>query len=392
MKDDSIRVKVIDDSRRGRFVFRWTDNDGVPRQRTTRWQNKKTFRRHAEREAAELEEKLNEESVSECVTSYNAFELSYETNHLPSLALKSRLAWRTCNAHVRAIIQPIGLSDINANSMARMMATLRARKKPKSDEPALSEQSIKTYMATLKAALGWAVEMGYIESNPKVRMPKRAKGKTKRMRSRPITGEEFDRMIKETKSVRPLDSEKWEGLLNGLYLGGLRIGEALSLSWDFSSQFSIDLTAKHPMFRITCEGQKSSEDQLLPISPEFADWLAKVPAAKRKGLVFGITNRNDTSVKQISAIGKKARVVVTPDGKNATAHDLRRSFGTRWAMKVQPAVLQQLMRHASIETTMQYYVDLQAHDLAAELWKTKQVAQSVAPDTTKPKPKLSKST
>jgi integrase len=33
-----------------------------------------------------------------------------------------------------------------------------------------------------------------------------------------------------------------------------------------------------------------------------------------------------------------------------------------------PSVLQKLMRHASIQTTMQYYVDLEADDVADVLW------------------------
>ena len=33
-----------------------------------------------------------------------------------------------------------------------------------------------------------------------------------------------------------------------------------------------------------------------------------------------------------------------------------------------PAILQKLMRHASIQTTMQYYVDLEAEDVADALW------------------------
>jgi hypothetical protein len=52
----------------------------------------------------------------------------------------------------------------------------------------------------------------------------------------------------------------------------------------------------------------------------------------------------------------------------AKAHDLRRAFGTRWSKRVMPAVLQRLMRHADIQTTMSYYVDLTAADLSAELW------------------------
>ena len=42
--------------------------------------------------------------------------------------------------------------------------------------------------------------------------------------------------------------------------------------------------------------------------------------------------------------------------KTCTAHDLRRSFGTRRASLVMPAVLQQRMRHTRIQTTMAFYV------------------------------------
>jgi hypothetical protein len=36
---------------------------------------------------------------------------------------------------------------------------------------------------------------------------------------------------------------------------------------------------------------------------------------------------------------------------------------------VKPATLQLLMRHKSIETTLKYYVDQDADDVADELWK-----------------------
>jgi integrase len=71
----------------------------------------------------------------------------------------------------------------------------------------------------------------------------------------------------------------------------------------------------------------------------------------------------------ISEIGELAGVLVNKaEGKFATAHDLRRSFGTRWAPRVKPATLQLLMRHRSIETTMKYYVSQNADEVAHELW------------------------
>ena len=76
-------------------------------------------------------------------------------------------------------------------------------------------------------------------------------------------------------------------------------------------------------------------------------------------------------------IGELARVVVHTDPrtgkvKHASAHDLRRSFGNRWAKRVMPAVLQRLMRHESIETRMGYYVDLDADELAEDLYRADQ--------------------
>jgi hypothetical protein len=37
--------------------------------------------------------------------------------------------------------------------------------------------------------------------------------------------------------------------------------------------------------------------------------------------------------------------------------------------KVMPSVFQKLMRHESIETTMDHYVDTDADELAEEVWK-----------------------
>ncbi len=95
-----------------------------------------------------------------------------------------------------------------------------------------------------------------------------------------------------------------------------------------------------------------------------------VPEAERHGLVFGIYGEGGKPLstkrasRYISAIGKAAKVVTNKaENRNATAHDLRRSFGTRWARKLTPAILRDLMRHSSIETTMTYYVDQAAEDV-----------------------------
>jgi integrase len=118
------------------------------------------------------------------------------------------------------------------------------------------------------------------------------------------------------------------------------------------------------------ESQKNCEDKLLPLFPEFAEFLLAIPEAERHGLLFGIYGPNDQPLstkrasRYISEIGKAANAVTNKrEGRHGTAHDLRRSFGTRWAKRVAPAVLKELMRHNSINTTIRYYVAHDAEDV-----------------------------
>src|SRR5690606_34290384 len=119
------------------------------------------------------------------------------------------------------------------------------------------------------------------------------------------------------------------------------------------------------------EAEKGFQDRRLPITPDFAAVLFATSVEDRTGKVFGVAKserRLDFVSKTITRIGKLARVVVNKEqNKYASAHDLRRAFGTRWAGRVQPATLRELMRHASIETTLKYYVGSRGESIAVEL-------------------------
>jgi len=132
------------------------------------------------------------------------------------------------------------------------------------------------------------------------------------------------------------------------------------------------------MLRIQQHAQKSRRFELLPIAPEFGEFLVSTPSKERRGFVFDprplkkpfeVRPSAEWVGKIITRIGKKAGVKVT-DKKFASAHDLRRAFGTRWSLVVMPAVLQALMRHKSIQTTMQFYVGRNAESIADQVWKS----------------------
>lgn len=128
--------------------------------------------------------------------------------------------------------------------------------------------------------------------------------------------------------------------------------------------------------------EKGNQDRLLPMTPDFAKFLHAIPKHQRTGPVFRPLamsgrecRREDYAGKVISSIGRLAGVKVDTDMrtkkvKYASAHDLRRAFGARWATRVMPIVLQQLMRHESIETTLKYYVGQNAEAMADAVWAT----------------------
>jgi integrase len=238
----------------------------------------------------------------------------------------------------------------------------------------LSVNTVRTYLKHFRTAVEWAVEKGYLAESPKkTRLPEAVD----EMKGRALTDDEFQSILDAVPAVVGDElADDWKIYLRGLWLSGLRRQESLILSWDSNAPFQIDMTGLFPRFKITGKAQKSRKAQFLPMTPDFAEWILKTFAlSERSGLVFNPCGTSKARLtgseagRYISTIGRTAEVEVKPgSGKFATCHDFRRSFGTRWARRVMPAELMMLMRHADVETTMKYYVDIDSDNVAAGLW------------------------
>lgn len=296
---------------------------------------------------------------------WEEFREAYETDAFPDFAVASQKKYITVFNAVEKILSPDKLSSVTTDRLDALTKTWRDAKK--------SEHTIKGRLAMIRSALNWAHKKGLLVDVPKFSMPKRAKG-SKMMKGRPITGEEYDRMIDAAPKVVRANAEKWQRLLKGLWLSGLRLGEAVDLWWDREDRMHFDLSGTRPMFRIHADQEKGGQDRLLPMTPDFAAFILAAPEAERTGRVFDLTCRGLSTISEvISRIGEKAGVKVntdpkTGDVKYASAHDLRRSFGARWAALVMPQILMELMRHADIGTTLRYYVGKNAEATADVVW------------------------
>ncbi len=397
-------VKVVYQQRRKRFCLRWIDPEsGRLKQKSVG----PITRKQAENLAAQLEADLQEgRYAAPSKVTWSAFRTAYEGEKVPSLANATGHSIAAMFNCVERLMHPLKLADVTATMINTFQARLRreaaeelARRasnaaKHKSIKCPVrrvtTEASIAKHLRHLKAALRWAKSMRMVVEVPSIQMPRRAKG-AKLMKGRPVTTEEYERMLSAVEVVRPRDALGWQRFLTGLWLSGLRLSEALQLAWDDDAPIYVDLLGRHPRIAIRAEAEKAHRDRLLPMTPDFAAFILTAPKAERTGLAFKLNNEGpiaiDVAARIISRIGKKAGVVVDKAaGKFASAHDLRRSFGTRWASRVKPATLQLLMRHESIQTTLAYYVAIDADDVANELWREHgavgaQLASNQAPRT-----------
>lgn len=249
---------------------------------------------------------------------------------------------------------------------------------PKGERRARGPRSAVTarnYVVTVLAALHWAEYMGWLAAVPKVRKLKISK--LRQMKGRPITLEEFERMIEKVNGEVGKEAKKsWEYLLRGLWESGLRIGELMNLHWS-DGQYIVPVWRRGalPVLAIPANMQKNDTEESIPLLPGFEALLLETPKPQRFGWVFNpislqtklgrkIRHQRPNAEwvgKVVSNIGRTAGVIVRPavgggEPKYASAHDLRRSCAERLvAAGVSEREVSRVLRHASVETTRRHY-------------------------------------
>ena len=359
-----INVNVTKYADRKYWIMYHRDSTGKKITRST----KKTNERDANREAAKWEAELREGRYRQSNNiTWVEFRDRYEAEGAPKSDESLHKIWVTFRL-VEQIIKPVKLTDVNAEAISRWIAKMHT--------PARSLATVAVYCRHLRAALNWAVDVEMLPEAPKMRIP-RKDSDDRHMKGRPIVLEEHERIMEAVNHVvKSQYRDLWRFYLETLWWGGLRIGEALRLSWDPQADAAVWLTPGHKAaIRFLIRGHKAKRSELMPLAPQFAAMLESVPEADRVGRVFNLRfsdahpgHLSQNRVMRIhTAISRRANVYVDGDVP-ATAHDYRRAFGTRWAKLVMPAVLKRMMRHKTIDTTMKYYVEHDAEDIATQIY------------------------
>ncbi len=343
------------------LALRWITVDGKYRQQSS----KTNRRREAERMASTLEKELAAPKPKPSIDWNDCVE-RYEADRLASRSKAYRNQWNCVNVWIDQAIKPYTIEDLEPQAIVRMVTKMR--------DAELSEATIETYLKHVRAILRWALDNELIEKVPKITFDEAVKG-------RPLTTEEFERMLKAApKVVGKERAKQWRFVLRCLWHSGLRIQEAFRFSWDDENQLSVvDIDVRLPMIRIPAGVDKSGRGQLIPMPPDLVKLLKRIPPNRRRGRILPVINQKGTLYRDhnvvgkiIAEIGKKAKIVVKRDGetiKYASAHDLRRSFAERWAMVLPFAMVKKLLRHSDERTTLKYYARHSAELIAREMWR-----------------------
>jgi integrase len=218
------------------------------------------------------------------------------------------------------------------------------RKKRGRGGETVAPYTIKVQLAYLRIALKWAVDnkmLGQVPVLPEVKVPKKL--------PKPVSQESFDRLLAQAGD----DTQMRAYLLCG-WLGGMRLGEAIELEREPSDGFPwVDWGRNRIWF--PAEFVKGTADQWVPLDPQLRAALEALPV---NGAKFFRFNRKDGKPISFTTVSWRIAKLARQAGVKLTMKTLRKGFGCYYAGEVPAQVLQKLMRHANISTTMDFYANV----------------------------------
>jgi integrase len=298
--------------------------------------------KEAEQARVDLEYELNHGAYQEASRmTWERFRELFEAEYVAGCRENTRLTYQATLDLFERLCNPRSLRSVTERTVSAFAAAMR--KEPTRGRSGMMPSSIKVRMQFLHTALAWATEQGLLPKCPRfpsVRVPEKL--------PQPVPAEAFERLVDKA------PDQTMRAYLFTAWLAGLRLREAYNLEWERTDQAPyLDLDASRIV--LPAEIVKAGRDQWVPLDPALRELLSQLPRQGKK--VFRFVNRSGQSLSpnavsdRVSALAKQARVKLT-------YHTLRKGFGCRYAGRVPAQVLQKLMRHHSIRTTMAYYANV----------------------------------
>jgi integrase len=339
MSEKRVTVWVQHFADRPYLMLQWLDPDtGKRKSKSAKTDNEEA----AEKKRADLEYELNHGLHAEpSKMTWEQFRELFEAEYVAGTRMKTQETFRSCLDRFERLANPRQLRSINERTLSGYLKAMRAE--PVADRVGLAASTIKVALQFLRTALRWGVKQRLLPvcpSFPVVKVPKK--------KPRPVSAEAFERMLE-----RSPDANVTAFLFAG-WLGGLRLAEAIMLEWKETEEAPyLDLERDRIVF--PAQFVKAVEDQWVPLHKELRRVVEALPRNGPK--VFRFVKANGEPIKEGAVSARIVRLAALA-GVRLTMRSLRRGFGCHHAARVPAQVLQRLMRHANISTTVDYYANV----------------------------------
>jgi integrase len=343
MPEKRVTVWVQRFKDRKHLMLQWLDPDtGKRKSRSAETDDDK----EAERARADLEYELNHGKYQEVSRiSWERFRDLFDDEYVAGKRLNTRRNFQATLDLFEKVCDPRSLRGVSERTVSLFVAGMRKEPGRRKGSDGMMASSIKVRLQYLHTALSWAVEQKMLPAVPcfpVVKVPKKD--------PQPVPVEAFERLL----GGAP-DQMMRAYLLTG-WLAGLRLSEAFELEWEPATGAPyLDLTRDRIV--LPAEFVKAEKDQWLPLDPELRAVLEALPRGGKK--VFRFESKWGGPI-SAGGISQRVADLARKVGVKLTMKALRRGFGCRYAGNVSAHVLQRLMRHASLKTTLDYYANIDA--------------------------------
>ena len=345
-----------------RWAVRWFGADG------TRYSKSFPSRKEAERFA---ESKQQEVRDGRADPPPKVTLKEFHAEHLK--LMKGNLARGTYRMHaetLKMLAENVGWDFPMYRVTARDIEKLRAKRLETGIAPATANRELRT----LKRVFNLAIMRQYLrpDGNPCVGLPMLKVGRKKVPY---ISPEQFQAIY--GKAANTL----WQSLLITVYTAGLRLREALNLTWadiDFAGGW-LHVARKNASGYVQAWTPKDHELRLIPLPKQALDLLATWQTVAPEGCpyVFMEPGRwqyymqcvDDDSWGEnadlTNNVLRRFKTLCRQAGVGSfVIHDLRRSCITNWVKRLPIQVVKELAGHSDIETTWRYYLAIQESDFS----------------------------
>ena len=205
------------------------------------------------------------------------------------------------------------------------------------EEKPVSAATFNRHFGTLRNLFGWLERQEEIDRNPMAKVDRRKEGERL---PRPMTQAQAEGLLKQIDDLRD------KTLFDLLYRSGLRIAEALAINIE-------ELNLKDGTVRIVGKGDRERIGYIADRTSKLIRRYLRERGRPRQGPLF-VTREGRLTYARAYQLFQEYAGGLEDGDQPLTIHQLRHSFGSERAGRIDVLVLRDLMGHRNVRTTERY--------------------------------------